>query len=760
MGRRASLALIIIPLLVAIIPVNALQFLEGTDCVFILAPNAWYLRDSNSYNASITISLKYRLENLTLSTSTPSSKWLYMIGYFGNNTSITYLLNGSRLHSEYNYSGNISGLVDSLVEDSSILFSKGIYSENISLELNSTLSYNMLLREPVELWTSTRQRILVVDFRIRASETPLIALGVTVNAGSKDLLYNVTYYADSVHRELFIPVNPRNILLNKSSIIDSLNVTIKAYHEFKGVIDIVLYVIEFPQPVIDLRINNVKTPCKPYVFLSPTIAPKAIAVAVRKYYMEITSPPPNTYNVMGEGDEILYDYTYKVGINLINKTLLNNSKLGFLLYVFNDLFNSTSISLNWTTSIQFKINSIVNGIVNYVLRILQLKAKYDPIPVQGVSKPICGDGILGVCPILWLNKLRGADSTITNALAILPAPGVTAVSSTQWLSLPWATDIAFPGYQATPENLVARPLLFTRVYLGYPFASLTPLPGAVWFTGRGVVENSSYGLYRGVPVVGVDFRGENYSGSFYIDAFYLSPIKAFFEGEPSTWENFGLKYRVYYDLEVFRWRGFWRNLKTTIIPVTIESKNSSTTLLLVLTQPGNSTINVSYMNSTLLLNISANKPLRILVLGKGKPYDDSGAYWLALPLVSELDIVYPTTLLYIAQETAENYNYIQAFPIITVNSTQLKLLLLNGDRWLVKNVSIGEPRTLDEYNIIIRATPTIGSTNTLVTNTTTSIQNTVTPSLTEGNYRLIAGIIVLIVFFAVMLAYNKFKRRR
>ncbi len=726
------------------------------NCIFILTPTAWYIKSSgNSVAGMITVSLKYRLSNITLNISVDEDQWSLIRGFFENNTSIIYVESGNKSFEKYNYTGNVSGLIDSLIEDSSAYLVRGVYSKNISLKINDTLTYN-LLNETIDFWTPTRQRILLVDFRIRATNTSLIALGVSVNATSNNVQYDVTYYADSVHRELFIPVNPREILLNELSSIDSLNVTVKAYNDFSGVVDIVLYVLEVPQPVLDVRINNVKHVCRPYVFLSPAIAPKTVAAAVREYYLKITSPPTQAYNVVREGDELLFDYTYKASARLVEQELLNKSRLGFLVYVFRNLFNSTTMKINWTTSIQFKVNNIIGGLVNYILRILQLRAKYDPSPIQGASKPVCGDGILGVCPVLWLNKLKGADSTISRALAVLPSPGATVVSSIEWLYLPWATDIAFPGYQATPENLIAKPLLFTRVYLGYPFASLTPLPGAVWFTDRGVVEKASYGVHREIPVIGLEFRGEDYKGYIYIDAFYLSPIKAFFEGSPGSWRSIGVEYNVYYNLDLFRWKGFWHNLTTTIIPVRIETKNSSVELLLMVTQPGNKTVKARALDNAIELEVTANKPTRILILGKGKPYDITGVYWLALPLISDIDIIYPTTLVYIDQKEPLTYNFIAAFPVITMNSSNIKLLVLNGDKWLIENISIGQPFPISNSRINFPS-PTTTTTQTIkTTNTTTpNMENETNINVVNRNMRLIAGLALFIITVVIVLSYKK-----
>ncbi len=734
---------------------------EGTsECVFILTPMAWYmgLKDTN-ISGVVNISLRYRLSNVTLSTSVRKGPWTLVQGFFSNNTSIIRLSNGSKLFNEYVYSGNVSGLIDSLLEDSNVYAVKGIYSRNISLKLNDTLTYK-LLNETIDLWTTTRQRTIIVDFRIRATNTSLIALGVSVNATSNNIRYNVTYYADSVHRELFIPVNPREILLNGSSSIDSLDVTVKAYNDFNGVVDVVLYILEFPQPVLDVRINNTKTTCRPYIFLSPTNAPKAIAVAVREYYIEITSPPSEVYGIIREDDELLFDYTYRSTIKIIDQDLLNRSRLNFLYHVFRDLFNSTTIEANWSASIQFKVNNVVGGVVNYVLRVLQLRAKYNPPPLQGASKPICGDGILGVCPVLWLSKLRGADSTISRALAVLPAPGTAAVSSTAWLYLPWGTDIALPGYQATPENLAMRPLLFTRVYLGYPFASLTPLSGAIWFTGRGRVEDTVYGAYRGIPVVGLRFSGENYTGLIYIDTFYLSPVRAFFEGSAGSWRNIGLEHHVYYDLNLFRWKGFWRNLTTSIIPVRIESKNSSVRLLLLVTQPGSGLVEAKATGNAIELNITAGEPVRILILGEGKPYDSRGAYWLALPLISDIDIIYPTTLLYISQKEPSTYNFIAAFPIITVDSPRIRLLVLNGDRWLLENINVGRPFPINNSNINIQSYTSTATPTTNTINTTSTISGNETGINTiDRNMRLIVGLALFAIVAVALFVYKRLYRK-
>ncbi len=734
---------------------------NNSRCIFALAATSWYIWLRNyTISSNISVSLKYRMYSINISLNTSNTKWNLIHGYFANNTSIIYGVGGEKTSKKYSFNGNLSGIMNSLIEDSSIYFTKGVYSRNISLKLNETVVYN-LLNDTVDLWTPTRQRLLLVDFRIRATSTPLIALGVSVNASNDNYSYSVTYYADSIHRELFIPVNARGIILNGSSSISMVNVTIKAYHDFKGVVDLVLYVIEFPQPVLDVRIDNSKIECKPYVFIPQVLSSKMIAVVVQEYYSKMTSPPPETYGLLRGGDELLYDYMYRVEAKIIDENLLNKSKLGFLAYVFRDLFNSTTIKMNWSASIQYKVNSIVGGLVNYVLRILRLTPRYNPKPLQGVSKPLCGDGVLGVCPILWLNKLRGADSTISKALAVLPSPGTTAVSSVEWLYLPWATDIAFPGYQATPENLVMKPLLFSRVYLGYPFASLTPLSGAVWFTGSGVAENSSYGFYGNIPVVGLAFKNEDYQGYFYVDSFYLNPVKVFFKGSPSSWNRIGIEYNVYYDLELFRWRGWWRNLTTTIVPVKIASKNSSVELLLVVTQPGSKEAKAEVENESLILHIAADTPVRIVVLGRGRPYDVTGAYWLALPLVSDLDLVYPTTLVYVSEENPQTYNFIEAFPIITLNSSKLRLLVLNGDKWRIENISVGRPAVLNNTVTlpIVKPTTTSRLTNTTQPTTTTTESN-IRGYYSYRNLRLIAGIAVFIVAVVIVLAYKKIRGKK
>ncbi len=729
-------------------------------CIFILTPTTWYFKSNkNTISETVTISLKYRLNNITLNINISDDQWNFIQGFFENKTSIIYVEDKDKDLKEYEYEGNVSGLISSLIEDSSVYLVRGVYSENISLKLNGTLTYN-LLNKTIDLWTTTRQRILLVDFRIRATNTSLIVLGVSVNATSSNVRYNITYYADNVHRELFIPINPREILLNGLSSINSLNVTVRAYNDFNGVIDVILYVLEFPQPVLDVRINNVKSTCKPYVFLSPAIAPKTIATAAREYYLKITSPSTKVFGVIREGDELLFDYTYKAGTKIIDQELLNKSGFSFLAYVFHDLFNSTIIKVNWTASIQFKVNNVTNGIVNYILRILQLRVKYNPPPVQRALTPICGDGILGVCPVLWLNKLRGDNSIISRALAILPSPGTTIVSNIEWPYLPWATDIAFPGYQATPENLTLRPLLFTRIYLGYPFASLTPLSGAVWFTGRGIVERASYGTYREIPVVGLEFSGDDYKGYIYIDTYYLSPIKAFLKGSPNSWRSIGVEYNVYYNLDLFRWRGFWHNLTTTAIPLRIESRSSSTELLLIITQPGNETVKANVIDNAIELETKANKPTRILMLGKGKPYDVTGAYWLALPLISDIDIIYPTTLVYIDQKEPSTYNFIAAFPTVIINSSSIRLLILNGDKWLIENISVGKPSPIGDSEVNLPS-PTITTTSATKTmNTTTSSRENKTNTNTiDRNIRLITGLAVFIIAVVIVLVYKRLHRK-
>ncbi len=759
--KAIILALVVSSLITTASNNIALGESNNNSCVFALAATSWYIWSNNYLSSnSISVSLKYRLYSININLNTSNTKWNLIRGYFANNTSIIYSIDGKKISVKYNHSGNLSGIMNSLIEDSSILFTKGIYSRNISLKLNETLVYN-LLNNSVDLWTPTRQRLLLVDFRIRATSTPLIALGVSVNASNGNSSYSVTYYADSIHRELFIPVNAREIVLNGSSSISMVNVTIRAYHNFKGVIDIVLYVIEFPQPVLDVRIDNSKIECKPYVFIPQVLSSNTIAVVVREYYSRITSPPPKTFGLLRGGDELLYDYTYRVEAKIIDEKLLNKSRLNFLAYVFRYLFNSTSIKMSWSVSIQYKVNNVIGGIVNYILKILQLTSRYDPKPLRGISKPICGDGILGVCPILWLNKLRGADSTISKALAVLPSPGATAVSSVEWLYLPWATDIAFPGYQATPENLAMRPLLFSRVYLGYPFASLTPLSGAVWFTGSGVAENSSYGFYGNIPVVELAFKNEDSQGYFYVDLFYLNPVKVFFKGSPSSWNRIGIEYNVYYSLRLFRWKGWWRNLTTTLIPVKIASRNSSVELLLVVTQPGSKEAKAEVENESLILHIATDTPVRIVVLGRGRPYDVTGAYWLALPLVSDLDLVYPTTLVYVSEENPQTYNFIEAFPIITLNSSKLRLLVLNGDKWRIENISVGRPAILNNTVTlpIVKPTTTSRLTNTTQPTTTTTESN-IRGYYSYRNLRLIAGIAVFIVAVVIVLAYKKIRGKK
>ncbi len=732
---------------------------NNNKCVFALAATSWYIQLNNyTISDNISVSLKYRMYSIDINLNTSNTEWKLIRGYFANNTSIIYGENGEKISRKYNYSGNLSGIMNSLIEDSSALFANGIYSRNISLKPNETLVYN-LLNNTINLWTPTRQRLLLVDFRIRATSTPLIALGVSVNASNGNYSYSVTYYADSIHRELLIPVNARGIILNGSSSISMVNVTIRAYYNFRGVVDLVLYVIEFPQPVLDVRMDHSKIECRPYVFIPQALASRMIATIVQEYYSKITSPPSKTFGLLREGDELLYDYTYNIEAKIIDKNLLNKSRLNYLIQVFRSLFNSTIIKMSWSTSIQYEVNSVIGGLVNYILRILHLTSKYSPKPLREASKPLCGDGLLGVCPILWLDKLRGTDSTISKALTVLPPPGITAVSSVEWLYLPWATDVAFPGYQATPENLIVKPLLFSRVYLGYPFASLTPLPGAVWFTGNGVIENSSYGLYGNIPVVGLAFRGKDYQGYFYIDSFYLNPVRAFFKGSPSSWSRIGIEYNVYYNLRLFRWRGWWRNLTTTIIPVKIASRSSSVELLLVVTQPGSREVKVRVENKTLVLNIVPGEPLRIIILGKGKPYDVTGAYWLALPLVSNLDLVYPTTLVYISEENPQTYNFIASFPIITLSSPKLRLLVLNGDKWLIENVSVGKPGILNNKISlpVIQLITTSRSANTTkpTTTTTTEEGENRIGYYTNTYLRLIAGITVFIITIIIVLAYKK-----
>ena len=166
-------------------------------------------------------------------------------------------------------------------------------------------------------------------------------------------------------------------------------------------------------------------------------------------------------------------------------------------------------------------------------------------------------------------------------------------------------------------------------------------------------------------------------------------------------------------------------------------------------------------NESLILHIATDTPVRIVVLGRGRPYDVTGAYWLALPLVSDLDLVYPTTLVYVSEENPQTYNFIEAFPIITLNSSKLRLLVLNGDKWRIENISVGRPAVLNNTVTlpIVKPTTTSRLTNTTQPTTTTTESN-IRGYYSYRNLRLIAGIAVFIVAVVIVLAYKKIRGKK
>ncbi len=678
------LMLVAITILVQSLPVvvSGENELQEDKCLLVLTPNTWHLLGLGSINAtsmSMTIvfggtALRITIPELNRTWSILQGNFLDRTLFYVTNNTMYVQANGFRIQ------GYLNDILSNIVATSKISNVR-IISRHIGLNPNSTYT--------VELFSGIGEVIdgagkgIVLELWVENSTGSLASIIARI-ATSKGKYIQPLPLPKTGSIQVGLQVSP--LILMGYHNITGVDLELRAGDKgFNGVITIAAYILEYTIPQVQVNTPATSYTCKVYVDLASPLHLTALSSAIRKYtskfIRDIPVPAPN----IEVGDILGFKHSYKASIRMINREKLEKWNMSKLVDDLKMVFGKTNISFTWNTSVTLRVLEVRLRDIDYAIRVNHLYVNYTPTPIHG-GIPICGDGVVGLCMVSYLNRLSGG----TVAIQLLQ-PGLSYTGKAQWNMFPWGIDVGSSGYIPRLQDVVYNPITITQVYLGYPFSSLSPALTAYWFTDtvNGRVVSLELGSYNNIPVVHLKAKGSNYTVELVVDTYYLIPLKAFFNGTSSSWRIMGLDYNAYYDLELVEYKGFWRNIKSYMVPLNITLKNNYTYKgYLIVTQPGLDNLNATYNESkgTITLRVNPRVPVRIMFVGDNSFIKGLGELF-TLSLIGTVKILAPTRLILVPGDYGEVLVLHTYYPL----NDSVNLVLVGGKYWYIKNVSIGKP---------------------------------------------------------------------
>lgn len=722
--------------LTSIIPYTVISNTSVEEPLLILSPSTWtIIGHINTSNMTITViaggaGIRITIPNISF------TEWEALQGSFIDRT-LAYVSNGDiRFVPEaFNYRGFLDDVLRNIVSTSTFSHVR-VLNKYLELEPNSSTV--------ISLWNRSLELISK-----EGSTGIILELSIDNYTGSIDSILAIIGYDDvNVFQGLPVPLGPSPIqtpvmlsmlLLHGIKEINSLRLKITSREGFKGILSIVFYAVKYISPYVSIKTSSGDTlQCRVYVELSPPLHIVALSNALKAYtdslVNEIPLPAPN----IDVGDTLVFSYNYSVSIEPYNTSLIEQWNMTYLLKNLELIFNSTRVSYDWATKLSLKVINTRSIDLDYAIRIGYFDVDYRPSPVKG-GVPVCGDGFLGLCMVSYMNSLSGGLLTIT-----LLQPGFSYTGKALWTRFPWGVDVGSSGYTPSLQDVVYNPISITQLYLGYPFSGLTPTLTALWFTGKGSVYNRGFGYLGNIPLVYLDFHGENYNGSIVVDTYYVIPLKAYFNGISPSWKMVGYNYKASYSLALIDRKGFWRNIKSYTVPVQITLSNGVEYKgFIIISQPELEKPSISYNSTESYIEIHVNPyyPVRILVLGDPSLIKGVGELF-TLSLIGSAKILAPTRLI----SLPDRYGELLVFHMYNPVNGTVKLVLASGRSWLIRSIQIGEPIYLGNTSLNLQLPLTEKETSK---SSTSSVAGEASPSSDRKiAYMVAVGLIVLLVVLA------------
>ncbi len=751
MLKKSILLLMLITItviLVHLLPlvVNGENKLQETKCLLVLTPNTWHLlglEDINATSMSITIvsggtALRIIIPELNRTWSILQGNFLDRTLFYISNSTVYVQANGFRIQ------GYLSDVLSNIVSTSKISNVR-IITRHVKLNPNST--YTMELFSRIGEVIDRTGKGIVLELWVENSTSSLASIIARI-ATDKGKYIQPLPLPKTGSIQASIQFSP--LILIGYHNITRISLELRAGNKgFNAIVTVAAYILEYTIPQIQVKTPTASYACRVYVDLVPPLHLTALSSAIRKYtsklIRDIPVPSPN----IEVGDILGFKHSYKVSMRVVSKEKLEKWNMSKLVDGLKMVFGGTNISFTWNTSVTLRVLEVRLRDVDYAIRVNNLYLNYTPKPIHG-GIPICGDGIVGLCMVSYLNRLSGG----TVAIQLLQ-PGLSYTGKAQWNMFPWGVDVGSSGYTPRLQDVIYNPITITQVYLGYPFSSLSPTLTAYWFTDTitGRVVSLELGSYNNIPVAYLKVKGSNYTAELVVDTYYLIPLKAIFNGTSSSWRIVGLNYNAYYDLELVEYKGFWRNIRSYMVPLSITLKNNYTYRgYLIVTQPGLDSLNLVYNNSkgTITLRVNPRAPVRIMLIGKNSFIRGLGELF-TLSLIGTVKILAPTRLLLVQGDYGEVLVFHTYYPL----NASISIVLVGGKYWYVKNVSIGKPVPLlsNKLNIELGIK--------YLTNTTKTMKPTLKPVTSSMDKAIIVGIAsIALMATALIVHYVRTMRRR
>ena len=720
---------------------------KRSNCTLILTPSNWLLLGLKGENTSqLTITVVSKGTALKITIPRINESWSRLEGSFIDktlaysvNSNITMIRNGFRVQ------GYLQDVLRNIASSAKILSTKTI-TVNLTLEPNSTRKIT-LFKGYRELISNRSGIGLIVELWVNSFNGSINSITTRVYSGNTSFMQSTPLTSN--YTILNIPLTP--LLTIGYSNVTRIDLDLKASSNgFKGVVTIAFYILEYSSPIANVKLTNKTYSCRTFIDMAPPLHLIALNNAVKAYTSKLVRDIPVPSPNINVGDYLEFTHTYKAKIKAINEKALEEYNMSKLVSGIKSIFGSTNISFSWNTSLLFKLVEVRLREVDYAIKVHYLYVNYTPQPIYG-GVPICGDGVIGLCLVSYLNRLSGGRVAVQ-----LLQPGLSYTGKAQWNTFPWGVDPGASGYTPKLQDIVYNPITITQVYLGYPFSSLSPTLIAYWFHGIGRVVNYDIGVAGPIPVVYVKFEGEDYEGELAVDTYYLIPLKAYFNGTSSPWRTIGVEYNTSYSLRLTSYKGFWRNIKAYAIPVNITLRNNYTYKgYIILSQPELENTSAVYNGRGVIwLKVKPHQPVRILLLGNASLIRGLGELF-TLSLIGTVKVLAPARLLLVPSSYGELLVFHTYYPV----NSSVGIVLLSGKYWDIDRVEIGKPIPLNTRELSLNLG--IEKTSTHTASKTSTIEEGVEATRPSIERTLIIGITsIALIAIALLVHFMRTKLRK
>ena len=748
--RTVLVVIILILISLAYVEPVALEFNAEANTwrpLIVLTPSNWLLI-GHINTSNLTITIVSSGSSLRVLVPSIIYNWSILQGSFTDRTLAYVYGNTIRFTpSAFNYSGLVNNVVRSTILTSRLKYVRTI-TKSLVLKPNTTIDIS-LWNKSLKIVSDRTSIGMIIEVSIRNYTGSIDEVTVLVSYDNSSIMQRIPTPLGST--PIQAPISLSTLLSFKVNELNSILLKVNSWSGFKGEFDVTLYVIEYKNPYAYIKISNGKVlHCNVYVDLVPPLHLISLDNALRNYIDNILNRIPLPSPNIDVDDQLVFTYSYLVKLEPYNKSLIENSNMSYLLDSLKAIFNSTSIEYRWNTKISLKISQVRNIDLDYIIRIEDFNVVYKPNPVKK-GTPICGDGVLGLCMLSYMNMLKGKQSIIR-----LLKPGIPYTGRTLWVNFPWGVNIGSYDYVPSIQGLATNPLTIIQLYLGYPYSDLIPVLKATWFYGNGSIITHKYGYADNIPVISMEFSGEKYKGSITIDTYYIIPIKAFFNGTSPSWMDAGYIYDAYYNLTLTYIKGFWRNIRAYIIPVNITLANGRKyTGYIIISQPELTKPQAIYNEEKAWIEVKVNPyyPVRIIIWGSSSFISGIGELF-SLSLVDTAKTLPPTKLI----SLPDNYGELLVFHMYNPVNGFIRLVLVDGRPWLIKKVVLGKPLYLGtnklQLNVLAMAT-SITEQTTLTKPTSTIHQHKLFDS---GIKYVVGGILTILLVVIVVIYWIREKR--